>query len=397
MLEAAIGRMRGRGYKATPQRLAVLRALAEEQHQSLEEIRVRCPEVGLVTVYRALDLLGGLGIVRRLDLGDGARYELARDHHHMICESCGAANPAATSPSSTSARSTRNFCPRKAQTSKYGPTAWRSTDGAGRADKETAGRGDVAREHLCMVWEVASVNAVLVAVLAAVDFSAASLLALLGRDLRAKGRSYSAAFAAGLLLALAFADLFPEGLELAGEPAIAGFVGGFTLLFLTEALTRAHTHHSLEERVRKHALGQFVLGLTIHNLADGFVLGVGAEASAITSGLVGLGILVHQVPVGISLAAVLVAARASGARVVRTTVALGLTIPFAVALTVALPVPGEETLGLLIGVAGGVLAYLGAAHLLPEAQAEHPDKVTGVLLAATLVITTIVLMSVLGG
>jgi Fur family ferric uptake transcriptional regulator len=90
MLEAAIGRMRGRGYKATPQRVAVLRALAEEQHQSLEEIRVRCPEVGLVTVYRALDLLGRLGIVRRLDLGDGARYELARDHHHhMICESCG--------------------------------------------------------------------------------------------------------------------------------------------------------------------------------------------------------------------------------------------------------------------------------------------------------------------
>lgn len=90
MLEAAIGRMRGRGYKATPQRVAVLRALAEEQHQSLEEIRARCPEVGLVTVYRALDLLGGLGIVRRLDLGDGARYELARDHHHhMICESCG--------------------------------------------------------------------------------------------------------------------------------------------------------------------------------------------------------------------------------------------------------------------------------------------------------------------
>ena len=90
MLEAAIGRMRGRGYKATPQRLAVLRALFEEQHQSLEEIRVRCPEVGLVTLYRALDLLGELGIVRRLDLGNGARYELARDHHHhMICESCG--------------------------------------------------------------------------------------------------------------------------------------------------------------------------------------------------------------------------------------------------------------------------------------------------------------------
>ena len=82
--------MRGAGYKATPQRTAVLRALIAEQHQSLEEVRARCPEVGLVTVYRTLDLLNELGIVRRLDLGDGARYELAEDHHHhMICESCG--------------------------------------------------------------------------------------------------------------------------------------------------------------------------------------------------------------------------------------------------------------------------------------------------------------------
>ncbi|MDP9456026.1 MAG: transcriptional repressor [Actinomycetota bacterium] len=82
--------MRGRGYKVTPQRVAVLGALAAEQHQSLEGIRARCPGVGMVTVYRTLDLLGSLGIVRRLDLGDGARYELAADHHHhMICESCG--------------------------------------------------------------------------------------------------------------------------------------------------------------------------------------------------------------------------------------------------------------------------------------------------------------------
>lgn len=82
--------MRGRGYKATPQRVAVLEALGAEQHQSLEEIRRHCPKVGLVTVYRTLDLLGRLGLVRRLDLGDGPRYELAEDHHHhLICESCG--------------------------------------------------------------------------------------------------------------------------------------------------------------------------------------------------------------------------------------------------------------------------------------------------------------------
>jgi len=88
--EAAVGKMRARGYKATLQRLAVLRALATEQHQSMGELRRRCPQVGVVTIYRTLDLLSELGIVRRMDLGDGPRYELAEDHHHhLICESCG--------------------------------------------------------------------------------------------------------------------------------------------------------------------------------------------------------------------------------------------------------------------------------------------------------------------
>lgn len=89
-LEGIIGKIRGRGYKATPQRVAVVEAISAEQHQSLEGIRSRCPGVGMVTVYRTLDLLSGLGLVRRLDLGDGPRYELAEDHHHhLICEDCG--------------------------------------------------------------------------------------------------------------------------------------------------------------------------------------------------------------------------------------------------------------------------------------------------------------------
>jgi zinc transporter ZupT len=240
----------------------------------------------------------------------------------------------------------------------------------------------------------AAVSAILMALLAAVGFSAASLLALLGGELGTRGRSYAAAFAAGILLALAFVDLFPEGLELGGETAVAGFIGGFALLFMTEAFTRAHTHHQPEEHVHKHALGPFVCGLAVHNLADGFVLGVAAKAAAVTSWLVGLGVLVHQVPVGISLAAVLLAARVGRAGIMRTAVSLGLAIPAAAALTVALPSPGEGTLGLLTGVAGGVLAYIGAAHLLPEAQAEHTDRFAGILFVATLVLTASGLMFV---
>jgi len=89
-LDAAVGQIRACGYKATPQRLAVLEAVAAEQHQSFEGIRARCPGVGMVTVYRTLGLFSALGLVRRLDLGAGPRYELAEDHHHhLVCEGCG--------------------------------------------------------------------------------------------------------------------------------------------------------------------------------------------------------------------------------------------------------------------------------------------------------------------
>ena len=88
--EASVGKLRGEGYKVTPQRVKILGAVAAGRHQSLGEIRSRCPEVGLVTIYRTLDLLSEIGVVRRLDLGGGPRYELAEDHHHhLICESCG--------------------------------------------------------------------------------------------------------------------------------------------------------------------------------------------------------------------------------------------------------------------------------------------------------------------
>lgn len=240
-------------------------------------------------------------------------------------------------------------------------------------------------------------TAVLLAALAAAGFMAASLIGLLGRKVGARSRLYPAAVAAGILLALAFADLFPEGLELAGDAAILGFVGGFSALFMIEAFTRAHTHHTPAERVGKHALGPFALGLAIHNLADGFVLGVGARAAEATSGLIGLGVLVHQLPVGVSLAAVFLAAGAGRRRVVRTTLLLGLAIPLAAALTLILPVPGDMALGFLTGVAGGVLAYVGTSLLLPEAQTEHPSRGVAGVLVATFVGTALLLTTVLPG
>ena len=239
--------------------------------------------------------------------------------------------------------------------------------------------------------------ALLVASLAAVGFSGAALLALLGRGASSASQTYATAAAAGILLAVAFGEIFPESLEMAGTAAAVGFLAGFATMFLSETLTHSHAHPSEDEHSHKHSLGQFIFGLSVHNLADGFVIGVGASTAAGAAAAVDLGVLVHQVPVGGALAAVLVAVRVTRARMVRAALALGAVIPLAAIITVvALPTLGEGASGVMLGVAGGVLAYVSAAHLLPEVQSERPNRTAGLIFAASLVLTTLSLFTFLG-
>lgn len=95
-------RLKDTGFKITPQRRAIIEILLknDSEHLSSEEIydlvRVDCPEIGLSTVYRTMQLLDEIDAISKLNLDDGCiRYELnldeedAHHHHHLICKSCG--------------------------------------------------------------------------------------------------------------------------------------------------------------------------------------------------------------------------------------------------------------------------------------------------------------------
>lgn len=89
--------LKEKNLRLTPQREAVLKILLDcEEHLTAEDIydrtRAEYPEIGLATIYRALELFEELGLVSKLDFGDGGRrYEpaLGKDHHHLICIDCG--------------------------------------------------------------------------------------------------------------------------------------------------------------------------------------------------------------------------------------------------------------------------------------------------------------------
>ena len=86
-------KLQERQHKMTPQRQTVLQIFLDHpgKHLSAEDV-----DIGLATVYRSLELLSELGILQKMEFGDGcSRYEVntidptRHHHHHLICTQCG--------------------------------------------------------------------------------------------------------------------------------------------------------------------------------------------------------------------------------------------------------------------------------------------------------------------
>jgi Fur family ferric uptake transcriptional regulator len=92
------GALRRSGHKLTRQRRVVLNVIAAN-HDRLtpadiyEKARQEFPGIGLVTVYRTLDLLDSLGMVCEVHSAGNCRSYLMRrpsgHHHHLVCTGCG--------------------------------------------------------------------------------------------------------------------------------------------------------------------------------------------------------------------------------------------------------------------------------------------------------------------
>jgi Fur family ferric uptake transcriptional regulator len=96
--------LRAAGHRASAPRAAVLELIGNQDcvlsaREIADELRDGGRPVGVATVYRTLELLEGMRLVQRLDVGDGsARYEPAlpggeHHHHHLICDRCGRVTP----------------------------------------------------------------------------------------------------------------------------------------------------------------------------------------------------------------------------------------------------------------------------------------------------------------
>lgn len=100
LLKDIYARLLDAGHKMTPQRWAIMSIflMNKGRHLSADDVyatlKETYPNNGIATVYRTLELLEQIGVLRKMDFGDGrSRYEITDDepnrHCHLVCSHCG--------------------------------------------------------------------------------------------------------------------------------------------------------------------------------------------------------------------------------------------------------------------------------------------------------------------
>ena len=181
---------------------------------------------------------------------------------------------------------------------------------------------------------------------------------------------YFLALGAGYMLAVAFLDVIPESVKLAGERALLFVLIGFFLVHLFEHTIAPHFHFGeethLDEVSHHHARNTVLLGLVIHTFFDGVAIAAGFLVSVWLGAMIFVAVFLHKLPEGFTVASVVLASGQGRRNAILAAGLLGAATLLGVLLTSVL----QGQLRYALPISGGVTVYVAATDLLPEVNRE---------------------------
>ena len=188
-------------------------------------------------------------------------------------------------------------------------------------------------------------------------------------------------FSAGAVIGVAFFELLPEALELAGDVSastITTFVAlGFVVFMIVDRAISIHSHcvdgeGCGNENHRAHGRGRLGAGsFSVHSFLDGIAIGFAFQASAAVGILVSVAVLAHDFSDGINTVGVILKNGGSRKEAFRWLFLDALAPVLGVVVTLFFTL-NEKLLGFLLAIFCGFFLYLGASDLLPESHHKHP-------------------------
>ncbi|MCW7944725.1 permease [Streptomyces hygroscopicus] len=190
--------------------------------------------------------------------------------------------------------------------------------------------------------------------------------------------------AGGLMLGVVGLDLLPEALHAAGgqvfgvPAALLLFVAGFLLAHLVERLLAARrvSHGADEHEHRAPEVGLAAAAAMVgHSAMDGIAIGAALQVGGGMGAAVALAVIAHDFADGFNTYTITSLYGNARRKAVTMLVADATAPVLGAASTLAFTIP-EQLLGGYLGLFGGVLLYLAAAEILPEAHHVHPARST---------------------
>lgn len=192
-------------------------------------------------------------------------------------------------------------------------------------------------------------------------------------------------FSAGVILAVVFTHILPEALGLY-SPSLHIVLFTIIAFYILEHTIGIHTCREGECDVHSIGVLAFV-GITTHSLIDGIVIGIGFEADLKIGLAATVAVLLHKIPVGISVTAIFLHSGFERKKAVFRAWVVALATPVGALISFFLVQSVDKALlGLLLAFSAGALIYVGASDLLPETHKNFKhSNIVLVLLGVSLV------------
>jgi len=225
--------------------------------------------------------------------------------------------------------------------------------------------------------------------MAALATALGALPVLFSQQLSARLQTTLMGFGAGVMLAASAFSLILPGLQAAaagGQGAwgagvlmtLAILLGGAAMLALDRWLPHEHFLKGLDDRrdarsVRRAWL--FVFAIALHNIPEGFAIGVGYGGGDVIQGsALATGIALQDVPEGLVVAVALLAAGYSRRTAVAIAMASGLVEPLGAVVGAALVANSAVLLPWGLGVAAGAMLFVISHEIIPESHRQGHES-----------------------
>lgn len=203
---------------------------------------------------------------------------------------------------------------------------------------------------------------------------------------------YFVCFAAGVLISVSFLHIIPKAFSMNPHAPYYLFAGYLSLHLFNRFINAFVCDKSSDEH---YALGLIpMFGIGFHSFIDGFIYSITFTVSVFTGLLAAAGMVLHEFPEGIITYLLLIRAGFSKkSSFLLAFLAAAITTPMG--MLVSYPYIRQidnPFLGALLAFSAGALVYVGATHLLPQAETEE-KKYSLLALGAGIIVAFVIILS----